>query len=388
MAQIEPAKHYTSFELGSGLNFAFNDSSYLFKISGMVQPYMAFEQLTDEDADYFLNARRTYFNIGGTAVNERVDFFLQMDYSLTNPLLDAWVAFRPTRDLRLTFGQKQAIGNNREMMIMEDQLQFPGRSLVSTTFSRSGREFGLIVDYQFGTNFGIVPMVSVTSGDGRNSFGMDSRDTDIGGFKYAARIDVYPLGYFSEGNSKLVADLGHEETVKLVIGGAASFNDGASQSVGEGHGDFTLFNQAGDPQQPDYRQVYGDILVKFMGFSLLGEYVVATATNLDGTFTDETASDLLAPTEISEYLALGTGYNLQLGYVTKSGYGVDFRYSSTTPEFDENASSIVMEQDAWTVGLAKYFRNNDLKVQAAIGSISQGDDVDLLVGELMLQVIF
>jgi len=387
-SQTAPAENDVLFELGSGLNFAFNDSSYLFKISGMVQPYISFEQLTDQDAEYFFNARRTYFNISGTAVKEKVDFFIQMDYSQPDALLDAWIRYRPIERMSITFGQMQTIGNNREMMIMEDRLQFPGRSLLSTTFSNSGREFGVNADYTFGTDIIIIPQVGFTSGDGKNSFGVDSRDVDVGGFKYTARLDVYPLGAFSPGNSNLVADLAHEEAPKLVIGGAASFNDGASEPVGEGHGDFILYNQIGDAQQPDYRQLYGDILFKFKGFSFLGEYVVATATNLEGTYVDQTGSNLLLPTEISEYLALGTAYNLQLGYATKSGYAVDFRYSSVSPEFDENLSSIVQEQDAWTVGLAKYFKGNSLKVQGAIGSVSQGENTDLLIGELMIQAIF
>ena len=386
-SQTAPAKNHTHFELGSGLNFAFNDSTYFFKISGMAQPYIAVEKFTDQDADYFFNSRRTYFNISGTAVKEKVDFFIQMDYSQPDALLDAWIRFRPVKRLSLTFGQKQTIGNNREMMIMENRLQFPGRSILSTNFSNTGREFGVFIDYVIGDEFLVIPQVAFTSGDGKNSFGIDSRDVDVGGFKYAARVDLYPLGGFSKGNTDLIADLMHEESPKVVIGGAFSFNDGASEPVGEGHGDFVLYNKIGDPQQPDYRQLYGDILVKYKGFSFLGEYIIATATNLNGTYTDQTGSELLMPTEISQYLALGSAYNVQLGYVTKTGYGLDFRYAGVHPDFDENISSIVQDQDAWTVGIVKYFKGNDLKVQAAVGSVNQGD-IDQLLGELMVQVIF
>ena len=131
--------------------------------------------------------------------------------------------------------------------------------------------------------FGIVPQVAITSGDGRNSFGTDSRDVDLGGLKYGARLDIYPLGFFSEGNDKSTADLAHEESPKLVLGVAASYNDGASHSAGEGHGDFFLYNADGRVQLPDYRQVYGDILVKYKGISVLGEYLIATATSLLGS---------------------------------------------------------------------------------------------------------
>ena len=262
-AQTATSDHQSNFELGSGLNFSFNEGNYRFKLSGMVQPSMAFEKIEDEEADYFLNSKRTYFNFSGKDVQEKVSFFLQTDFSLGTPLLDAWIGFHPNEEFNIYFGQKQTIGNNREMMIMENYLQFPNRSLLSTALSNSGREFGLFMDYSIGTDLVIVPQVAVTSGDGRNSFGSDSRDVDFGGLKYAARLDVYPLGEFSEDNEKMIADLAHEESPKLLIGAAASFNDGASNITGEGHGDFFLYNARGENQLPDYRQVYYDLLLKY-----------------------------------------------------------------------------------------------------------------------------
>lgn len=387
-AQIKPAKNYSSFELGNGLNFGFNDSTYLFRISGMVQPYMAFDKMPNQDALYFLNSKRSYLNFSGVAVKEKVEFFLQLDYSLPGALLDAYITYHPVKQLSISMGQKQNIANNREMLLMENQLQFADRSLVSSAFSLTGREFGLFLAYKLGnSSFAIVPQLAITSGDGRNSFGVDSRDADLGGFKYAARLDVYPLGYFTEGNEKLIADLHHEETLKLVLGAAASFNDGASQAVGEGHGDFILYNANGSAQQPDYRKVYGDVLLKYQGFSLLGEYGVATATNLIGSFTS-ISGDALVPTQISEYLALGAGYNVQLGYVTKSGYGADVRLSGLTPEFSRNVNSVLQQQDGYTVGLSRYFKGNAFKIQAALSQFNYADGSKNTLGQLLLQVIF
>ena len=385
-AQLKPTKHHVHFELGSGLNFAFNDSAYMFRISGMVQPFIGFEKMPDADADYFFNSRRSYFNFSGVAVKEKVDFFIQLDYSRPDALLDAWVGYHPFNGFSIVFGQKQTIANNREMLFMEDQLQFLERGLLSTQYSRTGREFGIFIEQKLGNAFGIVPQIAVTSGDGRNSFGADSRDLDIGGFKYAARLDVYPLGYFTKGNDILVADLMHEQTLKLVIGAAASLNDGASQAVGEGHGDFMLYESNGKVRQPDYRQLYGDILIKFRGFSFLGEYNVSTATDLEGSYK-AINGDALLPTEISQYLALGTGYNVQLGYVTTGGYAIDFRYAAVMPEF-ENANSIVQELNSWSVGLAKYFKGNNLKIHTALSSYNMAGGDNTLVGELLFQVVF
>lgn len=388
-AQTKPTKSAASFELGSGLNFSFNDDAYQFRISGMVQPYIGIQRLEDSEADYYFNSRRSYFNIGGRAVEERVSFFVQLDFSLSDPLLDAWIGFHPTDRINIYVGQKQSIANNREMQVMETYLQFPGRSLLSTQYSKSGREFGVFFDYRLGSDgLGIVPQVAFTSGDGRNSFGTDSRDIDVGGFKYAARVDLYPLGFFASGNDQSMADLAHEDQFKFVIGGAASYNDGASEAVGEGHGVFALYNMNGGAQQPDYRQVYGDILMKYKGFSFLGEYVVATAANLDGTFKNETGSNELLPTEISEYLALGTGFNLQAGYTTQNGYGMDARYFGVMPEFDNNADSFTQESSGFSVGVSKYFVRNACKIQAAYTQMSPEVGPSTSLVEVLFQVIF
>lgn len=391
MAQT-PAQHQSNFELGSGLNFSFNEGNYQFKIGGMIQPSMAFEDTEESEADYFLNARRSYFNFSGRSLKHKVSFFFQTDFSLGQPLLDAWIAYHPNEQWNIYFGQKQTIANNREMMVMENYLQFPGRSLLSASLSKTGRELGLFVDYTLGSSErAVVPQIAITSGDGRNSFGEDSRDVDLGGLKYAARVDVYPLGMFAEGNRQSLADLAHEESLKIVLGAAASFNDGASGRVGEAHGDFFLYNQEGDQQLPDYRQLYSDILVKYRGFSFLGEYSVSTATNLNGTFVDVTANNELQVTEISEYLALGAGLNLQLGYATEQGYALDLRYAMTTPEFSENASTVLTEQTATTVGLSKYFKDNALKLQAAVTALETTvgeESSNGLRGEILLSLVF
>lgn len=388
--ESSPKPNQVGFELGNGINFSLNDGAYAFKISGTLQPYMAFQKMENADeADYFFNSKRTYLNFSGKALEEKVSFFFQMNFSDTDPLLDAWLAYHPWESFTVTIGQKQAITNNRELLIMENKLQFPDRGLLSTQFSRSGRELGIFVEnkFEFG-NFGFVPQVSVTSGDGKNSFGADSRDVDMGGVKYGGRLDIYPLGFFSEGNDDLVADIKHEQKPKFVIGGAASFNDGASNAVGEGHGDFMLYNGLGEVQLPDYRQAYADILFKFKGFSLLGEYVVATATSLEGSYTDITINDALVPTQISEFLALGSAYNVQVGYVTTNGYALDLRYDQIMPEFESNLNSVISDMDSWTVGVSKYFKENALKVQAAVSSVNSEANGNTLMGQLLFQVTF
>jgi len=225
---------------------------YHFKLSGMIQPAFSISIDSLQNTDYLFNARHTFFSFSGFAKPERVSFLMLADFSLSSPLLDAWVAYHFNNNLSLSFGQKLISGNNRAMKYKSDNLQFHERSLLSTNFSNTGREFGLFLDLNLSLRrFNINPAFGVSSGDGRSSFGTNSRDVDYGGFKYFGRVDFYPLGYFSEGNNLQVFDIKRESQLKFVFGIAASYNDGASNSVGEGHGDFFLYNVNGDIQLPD-----------------------------------------------------------------------------------------------------------------------------------------
>lgn len=310
--QLEP-NNKTDFKLGQGLNFSFNDGDYLFSISGFMQPTYNYQREVGQDVENRFINKRTFFMISGTAAKEKVSFMIQNDFSLSQPILDAWIAYHPYEWITITGGQKQTFVNNREMMYREDRLQFTDRNLLSQSFSNTGREFGLFIETRFGEQFGIAPSFALTSGDGRNSFGEDSRDPDLGGFKYGGRLDLYPLGYFKEGNDLYTADLLHESSLKILVGAAMSYNVGTTNEVGEGHGDFFLFNENGFNNLPDYTQVYADILLKYQGFSFLAEYANASATSLEGSFVNQGGTVALQPQQISQFLVLGDSFAVQAG---------------------------------------------------------------------------
>lgn len=388
ISQEKSDKNIASFELGSGLNFSFNEGNYQFNLGGFIQPAYNYSKVDGYDSENEFNSKSAFLIISGKAVNEKVSFLIQTDYSRSEPLLDAWIAYHPSEKSTITIGQKQTFVNNREMMYREDRLQFTDRSMLSHNFSDTGREFGVFFESKYGTNFGISPMVAVTSGDGRNSFGSDSRDTDIGGLKIGGRLDLYPLGYFSSGNDLFTADLAHEKTLKFVLGCAISKNTGASNSTGEGHGDFLLYNTDSEESLPDYSQLYLDLLVKYSGFSLLLEYVNASADNLDLLYTNEAASTILVPGQISNFLILGDSYNIQTGYVTNNGLSFDIRFESSTPEFSSNSSSVLKDANSYTFGLTKYFDNNNLKMQASYSKLDLENGNNQSFGEFLIQVIF
>ena len=376
------------YHLSKGLKFNLNNGAYQFGIGGLIQPSIQLNRDTAGANKFGLNSYRTFFNLSGKALKEKVSFFVQTDFNLTSPLMDAWVAYQAAPFLKITLGQQLTFANNREMALTEGNLQFLNRSLLSRQYANTGREFGLYVNANFKIkNMVFEPGIAITSGDGRNSFGASPTDFDLGGFKYAGRLDWYPFGKFSDPNNLLVADITAEEKFKLVLGAAASVNRGVSDMHGEGHGNFLMYNPQGKLQLPDYRKLYFDALAKYKGFSLLGEYVVATGKVSQGTFRDVTGLNRLNPGEISEFLALGSGINTQLGYVFKKSIGVDMRYAFVSGEFANNAKSLVEQKSELALGLTKYINKNNLKINTSIAQINTSTN-STLFASFWVQLMF
>ena len=361
------------FNLGNGISFSFNDGDYKFNIHGFIRP-----SYISSEGEYFLengvlnevskqfSAKSANLFFEGFAVKEKVSFVIQMDYTSSQPLVESYIGYHPLQNMSFYFGQKQVNHNNFEMTLNENHLRFTERSLLSRTHTNFGEEFGIFFNYKFGNEIIYEPSLAITSGDGKNSFGADSRDTDLGGVKIGSRLNIYPIGPFSEGNNESTVDLVGEEELKMQVGLAFSKNFGVSNSVGDGHyydsdgdgipdfdGDFLLYDSNGEIDLPDYSQLFFDLSMKYKGFSAVIEYADSYASGIDELYVDQNASTLLTPSQISSFLVLGSSFNIDMGYFMKKGYSFDFRFGVNKPEF-ENDSSLLVDNKNFGFGISKY----------------------------------
>jgi len=392
----ESSQNKSDFDFGNGVSLSFEDGDYNFSINGYIKPTYVYNEMTSivdggtiNDFNRQFKSKNSVLEISGNAKKEKVSFSIMMDYSLSDPLLEAWVGYHPSKSVNVYFGQKNTFLNNREMIFNEDILQFTDRSLLSQNHTNSyGQEFGLFIETTFGEEFILSPKFAVTSGDGRNSFGEDSRDSDLGGVKFGARLDLYPFGNFSKGNEGSV-DLVGEQKLIMELGFAYSKNIGTSHRTGNGHGDIMFYDADGNNNLPDYEKIFIDLLLKYKGFSFLAEYADAAASGLNETYTD--TFNLLIPKQISEYLVLGSSYNFQLGYVFQNDIGIDFRYEFSTPEFTNEINnayenSILQDFENMSLGISKYFDNNNLKIQVGASSIKYFYGNETTIAELVCQI--
>jgi hypothetical protein len=392
----ESSQNKSDFDFGNGVSLSFEDGDYNFSINGYIKPTYVYNDMTSivdggtiNEINRQFKSKNSVLEISGNAKKEKVSFSIRMDYSLSNPLLEAWVGYHPSKNVNVYFGQKNSFLNNREMIFNEDILQFTDRSLLSQNHTNShGQEFGLYIETTFGEEFILSPKFAVTSGDGRNSFGEDSRDSDLGGVKFGARLDLYPFGNFSKGNEGSV-DLVGEQKLIMELGFAYSKNIGTSHRTGNGHGDIMFYDADGNNNLPDYEKIFVDLLLKYKGFSFLAEHADAAASGLNQTYTD--TFNLLIPQQISEYLVLGSSYNFQLGYIFQNDIGIDFRYEFSTPEFTNEINnpyenSILQDFENMSFGISKYFDDNNLKIQVGVSSIKYFYGNETTIAELVCQI--
>lgn len=397
----------TYFELGRGANLSLNDGDYFFSLGGNIKSAYTYTRDTTEiltDKHGFA-LQRAQFSLLGKAKDEKLTFYILADFVQTWSLLEAWVGFDIANDkIFISAGQKLVKTNNRELNTHENYYQFVNRSIVSSNFSRLGREFGLFVDGKFSLGQVLIkPFLAFTSGDGINSFGNGTTDRyDYGGAKFGGRLEIQPLGAFSEGNDFVGADLAREDQPKVALGTAFSTNQGASESVGEGHGDFVFYSQIKSDGSfrnayPNYQKLFADLIFKYRGFNAALEYVSASGSEISGLFTDTnaTAQTPVFQGDISNYLALGTGMNLQAGYLTKNFWSLDVRYSKVEPEFENEVLSVISNQEDITVGITKFLKGQSMKIQVNTNFLSYDQlENSALVekgevrGSVALQIIF
>ena len=398
-ASFDKNNDYT-YNLGSGILFNFDDSTHMFQIGGMSQPRFLNSRVNDTTLDpgNYFGIKRSYFSLNGSLNKGMFSFLIQTNFSDSYPLLDAWAGYHPNKNVSIYFGQRMSPFNNLSMQIMEYNLQFASRNYLSQNFTESGREFGLFIESKFSIgNIGFKPILAITSGDGKNSFGVLSSDTDQGGLKYGGRLNIYPFGFFKENNEFIGHDTYKEKSHKLMLGFSSSLNQGASHEIGEGHyfqdlppnGTFMFFDTIGNRKLPNYLKNYVDILYKYKGFNILFEYVNTAAYNLQGTSLNSTGSLLLEPTQISQYLVLGNAFNIQGGYLFKSDWSIDLKFGRSYYEF-EQTYSILQNYDSMGVGITKYFSNRAVKTQlmASYVNFPSLENQNILGLECLLQIKF
>jgi hypothetical protein len=389
---------------GNGIVLASTDNNYKVVLRGYSQSLfesrtISYDSSTIVDNNRYnrFRARRIRLRLSGNQLYPGFSYRLQLNLAeseaddgfLSNILWDAWLGYNINKTNKIIIGQKGTPTDNIEVQMASNTLQLPERSRLTGAFS-SIREIGVFYDNRFkvGNKAVIKSMFNITTGDGY-AYNFNSRD--YGGLKYGCRINILPFGLFRNFGQFRQVDMVRELNPKLLIGFSGSFNNGMSSRRGRRNGDFLFYNIAGvdtSYRLPNYLKVGGDLLFKYRGFSVLAEYVNTKAfvandithrndrygndpsqiTSSFGAFNEDEFLTVSSDEYVKRQLILGSGFNIQAGYLFKSLFSIDGRFTKLNPnEFSfMNNATYYNRQHYYEIGLSKYFsKNYSFKVQAS-----------------------
>lgn len=389
---------------GNGIVLASTDNNYKVVLRGYSQSLFETRTISYDDSLISDNnrynrfrARRIRLRLSGIQSYPGFSYRLQLNLAeseaddglLSNVLWDAWLGYNINKTNKIVIGQKGTPTDNMEVQMASNTLQLPERSRLTGAFS-SIREIGLFYDnrIKIGNKVVLKSMFNITTGDGY-SYNVNSRD--YGGLKYGARVNILPFGLFRNFGQFRQVDMVRELTPKLLIGFSGSFNNGMSSRRGRRNGDFLFYNITGldtSLRLPNYLKVGADLLFKYRGFSLLAEYVNTNAFIADdithrndrygsdptqiissfGAYKENDFSSVNPDEYVKRQLILGSGFNIQAGYLFKSLLSIDGRFTRLSPDnfsFMNNAT-FYNRQNCYEIGCSKYFNKNySFKIQAS-----------------------
>ena len=386
-----------SYKFGDGLRFV-GESGESIRLTGYAQPMSEFKQTEGNERISRYRMRRLRLRVDGQTKDPRFKYRLQVDLSGVseagdadeNPLMDAYIDYAPNNSFSVKFGQRTTYADNRELWMSSNSLQLVERSRLTSAFA-SIREFGIFVTGRIKSGRGsfLRPYLVLSNGDGKNIMGNDK-----GGLKVGGRIDYLPFGLFTNIGQFRQIDVMREQVPKLVVGVHYSHNSGMSSRRGRNSGSILYLNELGQQSLPDYTKYGIDFLFKYNGFSALGEYVKSSSTvptdiiervRNDGS----TSSSFLVNgvQDIESYvigrMMLGEAYNIQMGYLFKSGITIDSRYTHLKADDNSflNNATFYNRPNYYTLGIGKLLgRNYGAKIQGSItfvdGSLGVNHDND------------
>ena len=307
------------------------------------------EDLSFEQTDFRI--RRLRVRLDGFVFNPRIQYYIQLGFSKSDMDLDGGEVAQPIRDAILYYhfspnfyvglGQAKLPGN-RERVISSGNLQFAERSIANSFFTLD-RDFGVFAYYTVPSQGKAVYQFkgAISSGEGRNPSVGDR------GLSYTGRMEVLPFGKFTNGGDYSEGDLELEARPKLSLGASYNYNESGSRSRG----------QLGPElyQKRDQRVFIADMMLKYKGWALLGEYFSRNASN-PITYN---------PLGLRQAVWVGSGQNLQVSKLISKQGELAIRYAQITPK--QSIRNLEMQREETTLGYTHYVGGHRVKLQGNLG---------------------
>ncbi|MBK9176486.1 MAG: porin [Flavobacteriales bacterium] len=339
-------------EIHDGVTIS-KDSLFLLNLRFRMQNRIGFTTVSGEDLS--VNAvearvRRLRLRLDGFVMNDRLRYYIQLNFSrqdldlesdvIAQPVRDAMVYYHFNENLYVGFGQSKLPGN-RQRVISSGNLQFPDRSIANSAYTLD-RDFGV-----FG--YWTIPIGrqqlqvkgAVSSGDGRGALPINE------GMAYTGRMEWLPLGAFANKGDYSEGDLEIETKPKLSIAGGYCYNDRATRTGGQ-LGPLLY-------EGTDITTFIADLVFKHKGWSASAEYFNRQA---DQPISENAEGAIRS-------VSVGDGFNAQLSRYFRSKYEIASRYTMVRPTSE--VAQLRARTDEALLGASRYLNGHRIKLQAYVG---------------------
>ena len=336
----------------NGVSFR-KDSVFSLNLRFRMQNRMAYFSQLDGIADPMVEARvrRLRLRLDGFLLSSKLSYYVQLSFSradqdlvedvIAQTVRDAMIYYRFSPSFYIGFGQGKLPGN-RQRVISSGNIQMPDRSVANQLYTID-RDFGVFAykTVQFNTAQ-LQFKTAVSTGDGRNA--VISND----GLAYTGRMELLPMGDFKNSGDYSEGDLEFEPTPKLSLAATYSFNQKAVRTGGQ------LGKALSEPV--DMQTFIADMMFKYNGWALLGEY-------FDRSLTNASSEAISLPTLRS--VQQGRALNLQASRMLGRKSEIILRYTAARPL--ASLRDTQPEYHTKAVGYTRYFNGHRIKLQSYLG---------------------
>lgn len=375
-------------EFGKGLfNLMGKDSTWSAKIAARMQ-FLSSSTWTENangnftDPHFNTLVRRARLKFDGFAYSPKLTYKIELglsnrdisgasQYTSNAPryILDAVIMWNFYRNFQIWVGQTKLPGN-MERVISSANLQMVDRSMLNSQFTLD-RGMGLQLRHHtyLTDSFLIREIIAISQGEGRNI-----TTGNLGGHQYSGRLELLPFGKFLGKGEYSGSDLKREKSPKLMLAATYNLNRNAVKTRGN-QGSYMVTDIGF--HKTNINTLFLDAMFKYDGYSFMAEYARRDADdpfaiNADGSLT-------------GDVVQVGSGLNLQTGYLFKSNWEVSGRY--TRIGLDKNITGESLEQQ-YTLGLSKFIVGHKLKVQSDISYLSVEEGFNEFMFRLQMEVHF
>ena len=370
--QTVNSQEISDTKFGKGMiNFVAKDSSFSVKFAPRIQS--RFESKWNYDGDAYeaseLNflVRRARLKFDGFAVTPKLKYKIELglsnrDISGANVfnrntpryILDAVVMWNFYQNFELWAGQTKLPGNI-ERVVSSANLQLIDRSLLNSRFNID-RDMGIQLRHKskLGSTFVTREKFSISQGEGRNI-----TEGNEGGLQYTTRLELLPFGEFASKGDYSQGDLKRENSLKTMIGFTYDYNRNAVKNRSN-LGSY-MFRADGSLFETDITTLFVDTMIKYSGFSLMGEYAYRMADKIEATEMDGSKTGAV--------VGAGSAVNIQSSYLFKNNVEMVVRYTA----LDFEPITRLSDLKQLTFEVSKYVVGHSLKVQTDL-SFSQSDN--------------